>query len=353
LSGAVNATISSVAVDATILSVTTNATHFERDDKRDHFERAVTGKSLVPNNAWAIVEPPCGELERRLHSAMVTCRPDVGSLYTLSFTFHFVSQSKNQNQSTMLSMFTISSLFLAGLLLPTVSAQTICSKYTVALFKNDTGANQLSLLTAVVDLAVDGNATLKVPGILAPEGGLVGIFNGAGPTTNRGDKPVTINFIDGSANTRILSAHLYQFFGALLGCTAAGFPSYTGDPDMFRVHKFMNITKAQNDFFIGQVGAAASALGVVAADVTTIATVLNKVFNTRCPPALTAADGVPAFLVGTNPSICTASSCPLAANSTCSATAAPSSTPCGLFRLSLFCLNGCGLFGRLLGLCRN
>jgi hypothetical protein len=194
---------------------------------------------------------------------------------------------------------------------------TICSKYTSALFEDDTGDNQLALLMAVVDLAVSGNATLNVPGILAPEGGLAGFFNGAGPTTNRGDMAVTINFVDGSENTSKLFAHLYQFFGALLGCTAAGFPAYEGVPDMFSVHKFMRITQEQNDFFIKQVGLAASALGVTDNDVMTIGTVLDTVFNTRCPPLLTASDKVPSFLVGTNPSICSADSCPLAPGCIC------------------------------------
>lgn len=35
-----------------------------------------------------------------------------------------------------------------------------------------------------------------------------------------------------------------------------------------------------------------------------------------------------------------------------SPTKAPTRKACGLFRLSIFCLNGCGVFGRLLGLCK-
>ena len=126
-----------------------------------------------------------------------------------------------------------------------------------------------------------------------------------------------INFLDGASNTQILLAHLNQFFGSLLGCSAAGFPVYEGVPDMFTVHKFMVITQEQNDYFISQVGASASALGVSDDDVMVVANVLDNTFNTRCPPLLTESDGVPSFLVGTNPSICQAPSCPLADNSTC------------------------------------
>ena len=198
-----------------------------------------------------------------------------------------------------------------------VQSQTICDRYTTVLFTDNNSTNQLSLITAVVNLAVLGDDELNVPGILAPEGGLLPIFAGAGPTTNRGGTAVTINFLDGGSNQNVLLDHLYQFFGALIGCTAAGFPDYGGVRDMMSVHLFMDIDKTENDYFISQVGAAASALGVSNEDVATIASVLNTVFNDRCAPPLTAADGVPTFLVGTNPSICQADSCPLDPNSVC------------------------------------
>jgi len=225
-------------------------------------------------------------------------------------------------------------LFVAGLSLA-AAQDSICVKYTKAVFGNDTADNELALISAVVNLAVLGDEEMSVPGILAPEGGLAGFFSGAGPTTNRGDTAVTVNFLDGAAdlpdpdpssNTAILLSHLYQFFGALLGCSAAGFPAYTGDPDMLRVHKFMGISQEQNDFFITQVGLSASALGVTDDDVMAVANVLDSTFNTRCPPLLTAEDGVPSFLVGTNPSICQAATCPLADGSPCD-TIAPTAAP--------------------------
>jgi hypothetical protein len=146
---------------------------------------------------------------------------------------------------------------------PILETDSVCVKYTKTVFGNDTADNELALITAVVNLAVLGDATMNVPGILAPEGGLARFFDGSGATTNRGNTPVTVNFLDGAAefpnpspssNTAILLSHLYQIFGALLGCSAAGFPAYMGDPDMFRVHKFMGISQEQNDFFIIQVG---------------------------------------------------------------------------------------------------
>ena len=210
----------------------------------------------------------------------------------------------------------ISILFLVKANL--VTANHLCSKYTTALFVNDTGANQLTLMETVVNLAVLGDTSLNVSGILAPEGGLTAFFNGAsGNTNNRDGTPVSINFLDGDSNQETLLVHLHQFFGRFLGCSAAGFPAYTGVADMYEVHKFMNITFAQNNYFIGQVGAAALALGVTADDVTTIANLLNTTFNTRCPPIITNTTLAPEILIGTNPSICIDETCPLAMNATC------------------------------------
>jgi hypothetical protein len=199
-----------------------------------------------------------------------------------------------------------------------VAVDTICAKYTKAVYVNNTAANELEFITGVVKLAIFGNATLNVPGILAAEGGLVGFFSGeAGNTTNRGDTAVSVNFLDVTSNQATLITHLRQFFGSLWGCSAAGFPAYAGDPDMLRVHMFMGITQMQNDYFITQVGLAASAFGVSDDDVRAVTNMLDSTFNTRCPPLLTESDAVPLILVGTNPSICQAPSCPLAVNSTC------------------------------------
>jgi hypothetical protein len=202
---------------------------------------------------------------------------------------------------------------------------TLCSKYAVAVFMNNTADNQLALIQAVVNLAVLGDDTL--PGILAPQSGLVDLFNGAGNTTNRGGRAVAVNFLDGAgglpdnldetSNTAFLLNHLYQFFGALLGCTASGFPAYEGVADMFEVHKFMNINNTQMNFFNAQVAGAASKLGVSEEDVGAIGTVLDTLFNQRCIPPLESDDGVPSFMVGTNPSICQTMDCPVADESAC------------------------------------
>ena len=194
---------------------------------------------------------------------------------------------------------------------PLVHSNHICDTYTTALFVNNTGDNQLALITTVVNLAVLGDPALNVPGILAAEGGLTPFFTGAAATTNRGGVAVSLNFLDGGSNQQVLLEHLYQFFGAVLACRAAGFPAYGGAVDMFEVHKFMVLNKTQNDYFITQVGLSAKALGVTDADVTAVGNLLQGLFNTRCPKPLTANETVATFLVGTNPSICHASTCPL------------------------------------------
>ncbi|KAG7370307.1 bacterial-like globin [Nitzschia inconspicua] len=208
-----------------------------------------------------------------------------------------------------------------------VAIETLCIKYTKAVFGEDNADNQLALMEAVVNLAVLGDAELDVPGILAEEGGLAPFFTGeAGNTTNRGGMAVSVNFLDGagdlpnpdpSSNTAMLLSHLYQFFGALLGCTAPEFPAYQGDPDMYRVHKFMELDEIQMGYFNSQVALAANALGVEEDDVATIGMVLDSLFNVRCTPPLTEDSGVPSLMVGTQPSICIASSCRLADDSAC------------------------------------
>ena len=163
-----------------------------------------------------------------------------------------------------------SSTILAGLA-ATVPAfaqrpanESICSYYTTALLKNNTGENQLTLLTLLVNTAVIGNYTqpnvgVAVPGILAKgtyngtEVNLLPYFNGGLASSNRGgDKGVSINFLDDggaaplmmnmpangtSSNQYKLLTHLYQYFGALLGCSAAGFPAYQGFGSQAAVHR--------------------------------------------------------------------------------------------------------------------
>jgi len=98
----------------------------------------------------------------------------------------------------------------------TAAPLSICDKYTTALLKNNTAANQYTLLTLLVNTAGLGNFTgpgtsnptlpgsmVKVPGILAPgvyngeAVNLVPYFDGSLKSTNRNGKAVSMNFLDG------------------------------------------------------------------------------------------------------------------------------------------------------------
>ncbi|KAH8176608.1 hypothetical protein LIA77_05026 [Sarocladium implicatum] len=220
---------------------------------------------------------------------------------------------------------------------------TVCDYYTKALLKENTAKNQATLLTLVVNTVVIGNYTepnvgVKVPGILAKgdvdgeEVNLLPYFNGELKSTNRNDKAVSVNFLDGGgatplmdnkpadnekSNQYFLLTHLYQFFGSLLGCSEQGMPgfdAYTADPSMYNVHKFMDLDHAEVTYFINQVGMAAASFGVADDDVKMVGETLTKVFNVRCAPKVELIKSQGEQLQ----SICIADDCPEAENATCS-----------------------------------
>ncbi|KAK7920969.1 hypothetical protein PG985_008991 [Apiospora marii] len=221
---------------------------------------------------------------------------------------------------------------------------SICDYYTTALLKENTAKNQLTLLTLVVNTVVIGNYTMpnvgiKVPGILAAgkyEGtdvNLMPYFTGELASSNRGNKAVAINFLDGGAaeplmknmpandmNSKqyFLLTHLYQFFGSLLGCSEQGMPgfdAYTAASSMYKVHKFMDLNPAEVGYFIQQVGMAAASFGVAEDDVKAVGTALNSLFGYRCAPPATAIKAQGPQLQ----SICIDGACPISpmANGTC------------------------------------
>ncbi|KAK4700774.1 hypothetical protein P7C70_g5467, partial [Phenoliferia sp. Uapishka_3] len=228
--------------------------------------------------------------------------------------------------------------------------ESICDYYTTAVFKNNTAANQLTLLTLLVNTAVIGsyspsaNKSVVVPGILNPNGtyngtpvNLVPYFSGALASTNDGGAVgVKKNFLDGggaaplmnntpandmTSNQYFLLTHLYEFFGLLLGCSEVGmtgYPAYSGDGSMYDVHKFMVLDTAENDYFITQVALSAQSFGVAPADITKVGAALNLYFNNRCGAPVTVVPG----MGNLTQSICTDASCPLAANSNCTGQAA-------------------------------
>lgn len=198
-------------------------------------------------------------------------------------------------------------------LLPNVFAQSVCDKYTQALFNGNTATDQYKLVAALVNTALIGNyskgAKNAVNGILVPGDyngqavNLLPYFNGGLLSTNRNNAGSSVNFIDGggaiplaqgmpasdtTSNQYKLVTHLYQYFGAALGCSSYGmdgFPAYQGSTKMYETHKFMNSNHNEMNYFIQQVGLSAASFGVSTADITTVANYLNSTFNYRCTPA--------------------------------------------------------------------
>ena len=87
-------------------------------------------------------------------------------------------------------------------------SMSICDKYTTALLKDNTPANQYTLLTLLVNTVVIGNYTqpnvgIALPGILAPATfngesvNLLPYFNGCLKSTNRNGQPSYVNHLDG------------------------------------------------------------------------------------------------------------------------------------------------------------
>ncbi|KAK1624141.1 hypothetical protein BDP81DRAFT_330474 [Colletotrichum phormii] len=219
----------------------------------------------------------------------------------------------------------------------------ICDYYTTALLKNNTGANQYTLLTLLVNTVVIGNYTMpnvgiKVDGILAPgmyngnEVNLLPYFNGDLASSNRGGSSgVSVNFLDGggaaplmknmpanddTSKQYFLLTHLYQFFGALLGCSEygmTGFPKYSGFASMYEVHKFMDLDENELGYFITQVAMAAASFGVAQDDLKAVGMALNQLFGMRCSQPATAIPEQGPQLQA----ICIEDSCPISTNSTC------------------------------------
>ncbi|KAK2040761.1 hypothetical protein LZ31DRAFT_603577 [Colletotrichum somersetense] len=219
----------------------------------------------------------------------------------------------------------------------------VCDYYTTALLKNNTAENQYTLLTLLVNTAVIGNYTMpnvgvKVPGILAPgayngaEVNLLPYFNGELASSNRGGSSgVSVNFLDGGGAAPLMKnkpadndqskqyfllTHLYEFFGALLGCSKygmAGFPRYSGVASMYEVHKFMDLDENELGYFIQQVALAGASFGVTQDDLKAVGTALNQLFGLRCSPATTAIPEQGPQLQA----ICIADNCPLSPNAVC------------------------------------
>jgi len=238
----------------------------------------------------------------------------------------------------------------AGTALAQNATVSVCDKYTTALLMNNTAANQLTLLTLIVNTAVIGNYTkpnvgISVAGILAPgeyNGTAVDLlpyFNGGLASTNEGGSATSgksVNFLDSGGAAPLkenkpaedmnslqytLLTHLYEYFGALLGCSMMGttdFPAYDGAESMYEVHKFMDLSAAEVGYFITQVALSGASFGVEASELQVVGTALGTLFGHKCSPPTIVLPGQTAQLQA----ICIGDDCPISENATCSSYAA-------------------------------
>ncbi|PVH82401.1 hypothetical protein DL98DRAFT_653154 [Cadophora sp. DSE1049] len=199
---------------------------------------------------------------------------------------------------------------------------SICNYYSEKILGENTPARQKLLMTLIINTVVLGNYTIPnvgipVHGIASPgvqdgqDVNLLPYFTGALLSTNGGgDVGVSKLFLDdggagalsmnmsslGTTSTQyFLLNHIWQYFGNLINCSEQGksdvFPAYEGEPSMYKVHRFMDISKAENDFFIQQLVDASASIGFSQADAENWRTLMAP-FNTRCAPAFEV-NGVP------------------------------------------------------------
>ncbi|KAJ6259649.1 hypothetical protein Dda_5287 [Drechslerella dactyloides] len=236
-------------------------------------------------------------------------------------------------------------LLRTALLLPTaaLAQDSLCDKYTRAIFSDNSGSSQYSLIIRLINTALIGNyiapSNVNLSGILLPgvyngqEISLLSYFNGGLVSTNRGTEASVVNFLDDGGVTALSQnkpsysqtsnqykfvSHLYQYFGALLGCSSYGrdgFATYQGSTRMYEVHKYMNLGPTQFGYFIQEISLAAAAIGFEEDDVQGFASKLNTTFGQRCAPKQ-------AVLPNSEPdlqSLCIDITCPLALGGICPA----------------------------------
>lgn len=233
---------------------------------------------------------------------------------------------------------------ISGAMAQRPNGTSICDYYTTALLKDNTAANQKTLLTLVVNTAVIGNYTkpnvgIHVPGILAPgefngtKVNLAGYFNGGFASTNSGGSSgKSVNFLDDggaapllinmpangtSSRQYALLTHLYSYFGTLLGCSTIGqadFPAYEGSNSMYSVHKYMGLSNAEISYFITQVALAGASFGVTQEDLAPVGMALASLFGMKCAPPTVVIPSQAAALQA----ICIDDTCPTASGAVCS-----------------------------------
>ncbi|KAL9121338.1 MAG: hypothetical protein Q9187_002104 [Circinaria calcarea] len=220
----------------------------------------------------------------------------------------FQSQSTNTAAAAFFTML-YQLLPLLALLVPTQAARpentSVCDYYTTELLKENSAANQYTLLTLLVNTAVIGNYAkpnvgIEVNGILNPGTyngtavNLLPFFNGGLASTNNGAKEgAVVNFLDDGGAAPLM----------------ANKPANGTDSNQL----FMALDPYQVGYFITQVGLSAASFGVSNDDVTAVGTSLIKLFDHRCAPPTTIIPAQGDALQA----VCVADTCPLSENAAC------------------------------------
>src|SRR3954471_17736985 len=86
----------------------------------------------------------------------------------------------------------------------------------------------------------------------------------------------------------MLITHLYEYFGALLGCSTYGNEDWTygGESSMYEVHKFMDLSAAEFGYFVQQVALSAASFGVASSDIAAVGMALQSAFGFKNSPPM-------------------------------------------------------------------
>jgi len=168
-------------------------------------------------------------------------------------------------------------------LVAVASSLSLCDKYSQLL-----NVTNVQLMTSIVTGTVNAVVATGTP--TRP------FFDGTVPAGS-------FNYVANGTGAGILVGKLVAFFGqgAVLGCTDANFPIYTGNPDMAAVHANMPISLAVFDFFNNALIGVCASAGVTSADQASILAVLQSTKIAICNQAdCTICDKYSAFLNVTN-----------------------------------------------------
>jgi len=136
---------------------------------------------------------------------------------------------------------------------------TFCEKYAAAL-----GINDFALVSTAVNLTVAQ--------VVNASNGILQYFNGSVSGVP--------NFLTNAPALSTLETSLYEFFGMALGCNDSTIGPYTGN--LLAAHTPLNTNYFAYSTFNNLVSGVLVGLGVAAADVTAVATVLDTVRNQTC-----------------------------------------------------------------------